>query len=156
MGRQCSKHNTPLVDFDNVSDGGKIGGAPTPHLVPEAHVEAPTAGSMLLASVMLKVGGYGLLMGLQEGLNTVAATWLVVWGLVGSIMASIAVIRQTDLKKMIAYSSSAHCALVMPLLAIGGGNARTAAILLLLAHALPSAAYLQVWVCCTTDITQGS
>jgi NADH-quinone oxidoreductase subunit M len=88
--------------------GTKLAVPPMHSWLPEAHVEAPTGGSMLLASTMLKVGGYGLLLGIPDSLTPIATAALIIWGVVGSTIASIAVIRQTDLKKIIAYSSSAH------------------------------------------------
>lgn len=83
--------------------------------LPEAHVEAPTAGSVLLAGILLKLGVYGFLR-YSLMLFPVASTYfspiLYVFGILGVVFASLAAITQTDLKRIIAYSSIAHMNLV--------------------------------------------
>lgn len=84
--------------------------------LPEAHVEAPTVGSVLLAGIMLKLGIYGLI---RFSLNLFPDACLffcpIVYllGVTGIIYASLCAIRQTDLKRIIAYSSVAHMNLVV-------------------------------------------
>jgi proton-translocating NADH-quinone oxidoreductase chain M len=84
--------------------------------LPEAHVEAPTAGSVLLAGIMLKLGIYGLI---RYSLTLFPEACLFFSPLVcllcctGVISASFCAIRQTDLKRIIAYSSIAHMNLVV-------------------------------------------
>jgi len=84
--------------------------------LPEAHVEAPTVGSMLLASLLLKLGGYGFLrfslLMLSEG-SIYYAPVVSTTALLGVLYGSLSTIRQIDLKRVIAYSSVAHMNLVM-------------------------------------------
>nr|ALO77619.1 NADH deshydrogenase subunit 4 [Cantharidae sp. GENSP01] len=83
--------------------------------LPKAHVEAPVSGSMILAGIMLKLGGYGFfrLMPLFLGISKLISVYFVVISLVGGFIVSLMCLRQSDIKSLIAYSSVAHMGMVL-------------------------------------------
>ncbi len=84
--------------------------------LPDAHVEAPTAGSVILAGVLLKMGTYGLLrfcLPLFPGAAISAAPYISILALIGIIYGALVAMVQPDLKKLVAYSSVSHMGLVV-------------------------------------------
>nr|ANJ70302.1 NADH dehydrogenase subunit 4 [Agriotes obscurus] len=83
--------------------------------LPKAHVEAPVSGSMILAGIMLKLGGYGFLRFMPVFLliGTKINFLFVVVSLFGGFIISLICLRQTDIKSLIAYSSVSHMGLVL-------------------------------------------
>nr|UQJ75191.1 NADH dehydrogenase subunit 4 [Epicalotermes aethiopicus] len=82
--------------------------------LPSAHVEAPVSGSMILAGVLLKLGGYGLLRisSALLGSFNLGFIWISI-SLIGGVLVSLICMCQTDLKSLIAYSSVAHMGIVI-------------------------------------------
>jgi NADH-quinone oxidoreductase subunit M len=84
--------------------------------LPDAHVEAPTAGSVLLAGVLLKMGTYGMLrfnLGLFPVQSRANASWIVVLALIGIVYGALVAMVQPNMKKLIAYSSISHLGFVV-------------------------------------------
>nr|AZL51403.1 NADH dehydrogenase subunit 4 [Hypomesus japonicus] len=110
--------------------------------LPKAHVEAPIAGSMVLAAVLLKLGGYGMMrmMLMLDPLSKELAYPFIVLALWGVIMTGSICLRQTDLKSLIAYSSVSHMGLVAAGILIQTPWGFTGAIILMIAHGLASSA----------------
>jgi NADH-quinone oxidoreductase subunit M len=84
--------------------------------LPDAHVEAPTAGSVLLAGVLLKMGTYGMLrfnLGLFPDQSRANASWIVVLALIGIVYGALVAMVQPNMKKLIAYSSISHLGFVV-------------------------------------------
>nr|WIL08790.1 NADH dehydrogenase subunit 4 [Phyllopteryx taeniolatus] len=108
--------------------------------LPKAHVEAPIAGSMVLAAVLLKLGGYGMmrLMATLEPLTKELSYPFLILALWGIIMTGSICLRQTDLKSLIAYSSVSHMGLVAAGILIQTPWGFTGALILMIAHGLTS------------------
>jgi len=84
--------------------------------LPDAHVEAPTAGSVILAGVLLKMGTYGFLrfnLQLFPQASIKAAPWIALFAAIGIIYGAAVSYAQSDVKKLVAYSSVSHLGFVM-------------------------------------------
>nr|AEC33132.1 NADH dehydrogenase subunit 4 [Calyptocephallela gayi] len=110
--------------------------------LPKAHVEAPIAGSMILAGTLLKLGGYGILRTstiVHESLHQVACP-LIVFTMCGVALSALLCSRQTDLKSLIAFSSVSHMGLVIAATMINSPWSTAGAMLLMISHGLVSSA----------------
>ncbi len=107
--------------------------------LPDAHTDAPTAVSVLLAGVLLKMGGYGilrLLFTLMPEVGADADVSLAIIGAVSIIYGAIVTIRQTDLKRLIAYSSVSHMGFVLLGVSALGITGMSGAAMQLVTHGL--------------------
>jgi NADH-quinone oxidoreductase subunit M len=84
--------------------------------LPDAHVEAPTAVSVILAGVLLKMGTYGILRinyAFFPGATILLADWVAVFGVINILYGALCAMAQTDMKRLVAYSSISHMGYVM-------------------------------------------
>lgn len=125
-----------------VGFGIKIPLVPFHTWLPDAHVEASTPISVLLAGVLLKLGTYGLL---RFGMNLLPEAWeyaaptLATWAVVSVLFGASCAIAQTDMKKMVAYSSIGHMGYVLLAAAAATPLSVLGAVMQMISHGLISA-----------------
>lgn len=110
--------------------------------LPKAHVEAPLEGSIILAAVLLKLGGYGLIRFIPLCIHKINKIniWIIRIRIIGIISTGLNCIRQKDIKSLIAYSSVAHIGLVLIGIFSINKIGIIGAIIIIVAHGLTSSA----------------
>lgn len=120
----------------------KLPAVPVHTWLPDAHVQAPTPISVVLAGVLLKIGGYGLYrLGytIFPEMAQVMTWWIALFGVIAIIYAALTAMAQTDLKRLIAYSSISHMGFVLLGLASLTVTGNAGAIFQMFSHGIISA-----------------
>jgi len=121
----------------------KLPGVPVHTWLPDAHTQAPTAGSVILAGVLLKTGAYGLIrfaVPLFPDASAAFANIAMTLGVISIIYAAAMAFAQTDIKRLIAYTSVSHMGFVLLGVYAGNDQGQKGAVMTMLAHGMTSAA----------------
>ena len=111
--------------------------------LPDAHVEAPTAGSVILAGVLLKMGGYGFIrfsLGMLPEASEYFSPLIMILSVIAVIYTSLVALAQTDIKKLIAYSSVAHMGIVTIGIFVVNSQGLEGAMVQMISHGIVSGA----------------
>jgi NADH-quinone oxidoreductase subunit M len=111
--------------------------------LPDAHVEAPTGGSIVLAAITLKIGGYGFLrfnLPIAPEASMILAPWIIGLSLVAVVYIGFVALVQSDMKKLVAYSSISHMGFVTLGIFLFSNDGIKGAILQMISHGFISAA----------------
>lgn len=111
--------------------------------LPDAHTEAPTAGSVILAGLMLKTGAYGLMrftVPLFPESSAIIAKGVIILGIAGIIYGAVLAFAQTDMKRLIAYTSVSHLGFVLLGIYVGNRLALEGTVMQIICHGLSTGA----------------
>jgi len=120
--------------------------------LPKAHVEAPVAGSIILAAILLKLGGYGLtrIVIIFSYINKILVNPIISIAIIGGVITSIICLRQSDIKSIIAYSSVGHIGLIVAGVLTNSKLGVQAGLSIIIAHGIRSSA-----IFCIANINYG-
>jgi NADH-quinone oxidoreductase subunit M len=127
--------------------------------LPDAHTEAPTAGSLVLAAVVIKVGTYGLVrfnLGLFPESSMYFRTLVMVLAVVGIVYGAIVCIVQRDVKRLVAYSSVSHIGFIVLGIFALSAQGMSGSVLQMVNHGCQRARCSSWWGCCTSEPTPGT